>query len=135
VPKVLIASEDPRVRHWVRMSLGPGWGVAEAPDGNEARRMVEHESPDLVIADETMEHYGAFGLARDIKMVPKPPAIVVLLERAQDDWLAKWSGADRWLVRPIDPFELANVAKELTTQPGTKPTQSVAAVSAKEGTA
>ena len=32
---------------------------------------------------------------------------IVLLERTQDTWLAKWSGTDRWLTQPIDPFELA----------------------------
>jgi DNA-binding response OmpR family regulator len=114
MPKVLIASEDPRARQWVRMALGPGWAVAEASTGVEARRTVEKESPDLLVTDETMERYGAFGLARDVKIVASPPAIIVLLERAQDDWLARWSGADRWLVRPIDPFELADVARELT---------------------
>lgn len=114
MPKVLIASEDPRSRAWVRMALGPGWSAAEASTGLEARRMVEREAPDLVITDETMESYGAFGLARDVKTTASPPAIIVLLERAQDDWLARWSGADRWLVRPIDPFELAAVARELT---------------------
>src|SRR5919199_3511794 len=99
MPKVLIASEDARARMWVRQALGPGWGVAEAEDGLVARRIVAREAPDLVITDETMERYGAFGLARDLKMGAKPPAIVVLLERAQDDWLARWSGADRWLLR------------------------------------
>ena len=126
MPKVLIASEDPRARTWVRFALGPGWGIAEASDGNEARRMVEHESPDLVIADETMEHYGAFGMSRDMKQVSKPPAIIVLLERAQDDWLARWAGVDRWFLRPVDPFDLADAARELTTSP-------VAVVNAVEG--
>jgi DNA-binding response OmpR family regulator len=37
--------------------------------------------------------------------------VIVILERAQDQWLAKWSGADRWLVRPVDPFELAEAVR------------------------
>jgi DNA-binding response OmpR family regulator len=111
--KVLLASEDPRARAWVIGALGPGWEVAEASTGIEARRIVEKEPPDLLISDETMEGYGAFGLTRDVKALPNPPAVVILLERAQDDWLAKWSGADRWLVRPIDPFELAAAARSL----------------------
>jgi DNA-binding response OmpR family regulator len=114
MPKVLIASDDPRARTWVRMALGPRWAVAEASDGLQARRMVEREAPDLVVTDETMEGYGAFGMAREIKALSKAPAVIVLLERAQDDWLARWSGADRWLLRPIDPFELLAVADELT---------------------
>ena len=39
--------------------------------------------------------------------------IVILLERRQDEWLAKWSGADAWFVRPVDPFELADRVLEL----------------------
>jgi DNA-binding response OmpR family regulator len=114
--KVLIASEDPRARAWIVGAIGPGWQVAEAATGVEARRIAEREPPDLIIADETMERYGAFGLSRDVKALPEAPAILILLERAQDDWLAKWSGADRWLVRPIDPFELADVAHALAGQ-------------------
>lgn len=112
--KTLIASEDPRARAWVRGALGVGVQTAEAHDGNEARRIIAKERPDLVICDETMEPYGAFGLTRDLKGAPDPPAVIVLLERAQDTWLAKWSGADRWLLRPVDPFELAETARELT---------------------
>lgn len=114
---MVIASEDPRVRSWVAAALGPAWGVTEAADGLEARRIVAREQPDLLVADETMEHYGAFGLSRDLKMGASPPAIIVLLERAQDTWLANWSGADRWFVRPVDPFALADAARELTAEP------------------
>ena len=32
---------------------------------------------------------------------------VVMLERPQDAWLAEWSGADAWFVKPVNPFELA----------------------------
>ena len=42
--------------------------------------------------------------------------IVVLLERKQDAWLARWSGADAWFVKPFDPFELADRVLELVTQ-------------------
>lgn len=112
---VIVASEDPKVRAWVGMALGPAWSVTDATDGVHARRLVAAEHPDLVICDETMETYGAFGLARDLTVMEKPPKILILLERAQDDWLAKWSGADRWLVRPVDPFAVAKAARELTS--------------------
>jgi hypothetical protein len=38
---------------------------------------------------------------------------VILLERRQDAWLARWSGADAWFVRPIDPFALVERVLEL----------------------
>jgi DNA-binding response OmpR family regulator len=33
---------------------------------------------------------------------------VILLDRKQDEWLARWSGADAWFVKPVDPFALAD---------------------------
>jgi DNA-binding response OmpR family regulator len=39
---------------------------------------------------------------------PYTGAIVILLDREQDRWLARWSGADAWFVKPVDPFALAD---------------------------
>lgn len=109
--KIMVVSEDPRARDWVRKSIGNDVAYVDAANGLEALRLAEKEEPDVVIADETTEPYGAFGLARELKMMPRPPRVVVLLERAQDSWLARWSGADHWLLRPVDPFELAETVR------------------------
>ncbi len=111
--KVLIASEDPRGRAWVQMALGPDWEIVEAADGLEARSLAASEHPDVIISDETMVRYGGFGLTREVKTLPDAPAAIVILERAQDTWLAKWSTADRWFVRPVDPFDLGAAAQQL----------------------
>ena len=42
-----------------------------------------------------------------------PGVVVVLLDRSQDQWLAKWSGADAWFVKPVDPFALADRVVDL----------------------
>ncbi len=110
--KTIVASEEPAARSWVRMALGPDWTVVEASNGLEVGPLVAEHRPELLVCDETMESYGAFGLCRDLKILPEPPAVVILLERAQDAWLARWAGADRWLVRPIEPFALAEAARE-----------------------
>lgn len=109
--KILVVSEDPRARDRVRFSIGSDLTYIDAANGLEALRLAQREAPDVVIADETTEPYGAFGLARELKALPRPPKVIVLLERAQDTWLAKWSGADGWLLRPIDPFELAETVR------------------------
>jgi hypothetical protein len=44
---------------------------------------------------------------------PFQGAIVILLDRPHDAWLAKWSGADAWFTKPADPFELADRVVEL----------------------
>ncbi|MHB8511095.1 MAG: response regulator [Actinomycetota bacterium] len=111
----LVVSESVDWRQFVRSALGPSWSLVEAGDGRTALRMVEdgEDDVDLVIVDETAEPFGAFGLSRELKQLIDPPKVVVILERAQDKWLARWSGADRWLVRPIDSFLLADAASEL----------------------
>jgi DNA-binding response OmpR family regulator len=68
------------------------------------------EVPDVVVADEIASRAGAFAVAIDLKGAepPFPGAVIVILERAQDEWLARWSGADAWFVKPVDPFELGD---------------------------
>ena len=113
---ILIVSRSERARAWMRSALDTVWVIDEASNGNEALRRAKEDEYDLLITDETSEPFGAFGLARELKILPDPPAVIVLLERTVDVWLAKWSGADRWLTQPIDPFELARAARELLTE-------------------
>lgn len=122
--KVLLVSPDPESRNLTRLAvanierrLGMRLDFIEAEDGEEGRRMAWRERPDAVVADEIASRMGAFALARDLRGAnePYPGAIVILLERRQDEWLANWSGADAWFVRPVDPFELADRVLDLIT--------------------
>jgi len=113
---VLVVSRSERARAWIRRSLDPRLQIDEASNGLEALKRSRDEEYDLVISDETTEPFGAFGLARELKILTEPPAVIVLLERTQDTWLAKWSGADRWLTQPIDPFELDRTAHDLLVE-------------------
>ena len=78
--KVLIVSNKEHERTWVRNALGPGWTFREASDGLQARRRAQTGGFDLVIAYETAIPYGAFGLTREVKILPDPPAVLILLE-------------------------------------------------------
>lgn len=109
--KILVVSSDARALDLARSSIGSDATYLFAANGREALLVTDTEDPDVVIADETTEPYGAFGLSRELKMLPSAPRVIVILERAQDTWLARWSGADRWLVRPVDPFELAEAVR------------------------
>ena len=42
---------------------------------------------------------------------------MIILERKHDAWLARWSGADAWFVKPVDPFELADRVLALAGEP------------------
>jgi DNA-binding response OmpR family regulator len=111
--KLLTVSEDPKRHRFVAGALGSAWRVSEATNGVEAKRLAAEDAFTLVVADETTVPFGGFGLARELKMLADPPAVIVILERKQDSWLARWSGADRWMLWPVDPFALAEAADEL----------------------
>jgi DNA-binding response OmpR family regulator len=120
--RVLLVSPDAESRDLLRISVGSierrlGESVLflEAQDGEQGARIGLRERPDAIVADEIASRAGAFSLARDLRGAIEPyrGPIVIVLERKHDAWLARWSGADAWLVRPVDPFELADRLVEL----------------------
>lgn len=120
--RILLMSADANARDLMRVSvgsierrLGEPVSFIESENGEHGARIGLRERPDAVVADEIASRAGAFSLARDLRGAPDPydGPIVILLERKHDVWLARWSGADAWFVRPIDPFELADRLVEL----------------------
>ena len=114
--KVLLVSADARARDLMRLAvsgierrLGSTIEFVEARNGEVGVRVAWREAPDAIVADEIASRMGAFALAKDLRGAEAPyvGVIVILLDRKQDEWLAKWSGADAWFVKPVDPFELA----------------------------
>jgi len=115
--KVLLVSADPAVRESMALTvrsaqraMADALQVIEAADGVQGIRLAWRHLPELVVADEIASRAGAFALTRDLKgaTTPFPGRIVILLDRTQDSWLARWSGADAWFVKPVNPFELAD---------------------------
>jgi DNA-binding response OmpR family regulator len=123
--KVLLMSPDPASRQLMALTvgsierrLGTPIEFLEASDGVRAIQLARREAPDVIVADEIASRAGAFAIAMDLRNQQHPfeGAIVVLLDRRQDAWLAKWSGADAWFVKPVDPFELADRVLELAVR-------------------
>ncbi len=113
---------DPQVRTLMGVAVsglaravGEPVELLEAKTGLGAARAAWREEPDVVVADEITSKMGAFALARELKGAAEPfsGAVVIILERRQDEWLAAWSGADAWFVKPVNPFELAETVKRL----------------------
>ena len=123
--KVLLVSPDPQTREMLRIAVGSierrAEGVTtylEAENGEQGIAVALREAPDVVVADETASRAGAFALAKELRGsgTPFEGAIFVLLDRPHDEWLARWSGADAWFVKPIDPFELAEAAADFLAE-------------------
>jgi DNA-binding response OmpR family regulator len=123
VIQILLVAGDARMRERLRLALerldvaGEESEFIEVSDGNQAVAVAEHRHPDLVVVEVGVTPYGAFGIARDIKASEEVACpVLVVLERPQDEWLARWSGADALVNRPVDPFALAEVARMLVEE-------------------
>lgn len=104
-------------------------GLAGRPDlsflrvGTPARALAilddpgEHGRFALVLADNDTHPAGGFYLSREVRarrdMGRTLPPVMLLLARPQDTWLSDWSQADAYLIKPIDPFDLAEAVEAL----------------------
>jgi CheY-like chemotaxis protein len=120
--KVLLISADPAVRESMALMVRSVQGrmskpfeVLEANDGVRGMALAWRHLPDVVVADEITSRAGGFAVARDLKGADPafPGVVVILLERTQDQWLARWSGADAWFDKPVNPFELGDAVAGL----------------------
>lgn len=120
--KVLLYSDDARVRENLRLALGsrpdPDLPPLALEEFATAPALVERMDAaakgrrvDLVILDGEAVPVGGMGLARQLKdEIYQCPPLLVLTGRAQDGWLATWARADAVVSHPIDPVRLADVA-------------------------
>jgi DNA-binding NarL/FixJ family response regulator len=115
--KILLVSDDPATRdstavamRSVERTAGEAVEFLRAKDGLDGVKLAWRHLPEVVVTDEISSRAGAFALTRDLKGAARvfPGAVVILLDRPQDAWLAEWSGADAWFVKPVNPFELAD---------------------------
>ena len=122
--KILLISSDPSVRdamavimRSVKRSTGEEPEFVEARDGIRGVALAWRHLPEVVVADEIASRAGAFAVARELKGADPefPGRVLIFLDRRQDEWLARWSGADAWFVKPVNPFEVADTVTRLIT--------------------
>ena len=102
----------------IERAVGSEIRFTAAKNGELGIRAAQRDHPEVIVADEIASRACAFALAKTLRDAAEPyrGVIVILLERKHDAWLAKWSGADAWYVKPVDPFELADRVLELVTE-------------------
>ena len=102
----------------IERRLGSELRFRAAANGELGIRAALRDRPEIVVADEIASRAGAFALTKALRDDNDPyrGVVVILLERRQDAWLARWSGADAWFVKPADPFEVDDRLLELVTQ-------------------
>ncbi|HMA45604.1 MAG TPA: hypothetical protein VKP11_00085 [Frankiaceae bacterium] len=118
---VLVYSDDPEVRERVRLAVGrrpdpdlPPIDYLEAADGPAVVAAVDAGGVDVCVLDAEAWPTGGMGLSRQLKNeVVDCPAMLLLVARRDDRWLAAWSLADAVVRHPGDPAELADAVVRL----------------------
>ncbi|MBC7463970.1 MAG: response regulator transcription factor [Actinobacteria bacterium] len=125
--RVLIYSDDIEVRDTIRTALGaaiaadmPKNEIHEFATADALHAYIDEKGPhgqaraDLIILDAEAVPEGGMGIARQFKdEIFNCPPILLVVARADDAWLARWSRADATLIHPIDPFTFAASAEAL----------------------
>jgi CheY-like chemotaxis protein len=92
--------------------------VRSVTSGPEVIAFVTDEAPDLVIVDMQMGNMGGMAVCLELRLQESYDAldhvaVLMLLDRRPDVFLAKRSGAEGWLVKPLDPLRLRRAVKAL----------------------
>lgn len=119
VATVLLASDLPTLRAELRSMLeAPDTTIIEATSGPEVRALVATQSIDLAILDLQIGSMGAMAICLDLRheesygAAPHVP-VLMLLDRRPDVFLARRSGAEGFVVKPLDPLRVRRAVRAL----------------------
>ncbi|MFI9402686.1 hypothetical protein [Nocardia sp. NPDC052316] len=112
--RVLVYSNDADTRRQVILALGkhphpelPEFDYLEVATGPVVIEHMDAGGIDLAILDGESAPTGGLGIAKQLKdEIEHCPPVLVLIGRADDAWLAKWSRAEGTVAHPIDPIRL-----------------------------
>jgi CheY-like chemotaxis protein len=119
VQTILVASDAPTLRREVEAVIsGPDVTVHSVTSGPEVIAFVTEEEPDLVIVDMQMGNMGGMAVTIELRLQESYDAldhiaVLMLLDRRPDVFLARRSGAEGWLVKPLDPLRLRRAVQAL----------------------
>jgi len=119
---VLVVDDDERLRRLlVRYLTDHGFRVTAAADAAEARACLRSVRPDLMILDVTMPGETGLDLVDDLRRSGETelPVLLLTARGAPEDRIAGFeSGADDYLGKPFDPYELVLRARALLRRAG-----------------
>lgn len=109
---VLIATDANWVLDEVKAALeGPGTTFTVCRNGRDVVPLVTASMPDIAILDLQIGTMGGMAVTMALRLDESAGAldhipVVMLLDRAADIHLARRSGAESWLVKPLDPIRI-----------------------------
>nr|MBU6202527.1 response regulator [Acidobacteriota bacterium] len=116
---VLVATDAQYVLDDIVAALGtPETSFTVCRDGRDVTTAVSQRTPDVAVLDLQVGSMGAMAVTMNLRLdesggrLPHVP-VVMLLDRLADVHLARRSGAEGWLVKPVDSLRLRRAVKEV----------------------
>ena len=116
---VLLASDLESLRHELRTMLeGPDLLIEEVATGPEVVSRVREGGVDLAIVDLQIGSMGGMAVCLELRHeesygAAEPVAVLMLLDRRPDVFLARRSGAEGFVVKPLDPQRVRAAVRAL----------------------
>jgi len=116
-PRILVVDDEQMNIELLDGFLSVDYDILKAYDANEALLIVEKDSPDLILLDIMMPGIDGYEVCKKLKDDPKtmhiPIIMVTALREKEDKIKAIKAGADDFLSKPIDYYELVVRVKSL----------------------
>ena len=112
VRTILVASDAPTVRaEVIATAARPDVRIRQTRSGPEVMAEVARSLPDLVVVDLQMGNMGGMAVCLELRLEASygkigDVPVLMLLDRRPDVFLARRSGAEGWVVKPLDPIRL-----------------------------
>jgi DNA-binding NarL/FixJ family response regulator len=118
VSTILVAADAAYVRDEVIANLTGEYEVLAVGNGRDVRPALEQYNVDLAILDMQMGSMGGVAATMDIRLEEGAGrighvAVLLLLDRRPDVFLARRAGADGFLVKPVSPVKLRRAVRAL----------------------
>ncbi|MDW7691419.1 two-component regulator propeller domain-containing protein [Flammeovirgaceae bacterium SG7u.111] len=105
-PQLLIVDDNPEIRGFIKESLGEGYSILEAVDGEDGIQKTIKHHPDIIISDIMMPKVDGFELCHQLKHNDKTSHIPIILLTAKTDEESKIEGyktkADAYVMKPFN---------------------------------
>lgn len=115
----VVAVDDSRtMREMIRFTLTQaGFEIHLAEDGLDGLKVLEDQSPDVIITDINMPNLDGFGFidaVREREDTGAVPILVLTTESSQElKARARAAGASGWIVKPFDPDKLIGAIQKV----------------------
>jgi diguanylate cyclase (GGDEF)-like protein len=111
MPKVLIADDDTELQELLKFAFeSQGYETIIASDGNEAYEKIKSLTPDVVVLDILMPQLNGYEVCEKMRQNPLtcliPVILLTSLTHPKDRITGIKLGADEYVCKPFEPFEL-----------------------------